>query len=375
MELGFPTASFLQVKQEVIAERNSLEREKAVWAAVRKPLDSAHAQAMDEQFAALFEKLGPIFPDNPAELRHMLQSLRDLVQQGASARLLGNDELGSYNLAMFIQQIPMRSGKEVLEMAAEIIRLTIVAGADLNAQKAYAGNGGAISLEWLCMYLAGGIGEERSLRSMDQYECCYKILPWIVEKEGSVNANKHLNPFIIFIACLRNSPATAALQEKVMLIMMYFGYAPYAPEAPYQPDSAFSRIAAINIKWLSLLFPYEEDYLQHYLHASQANLSKEMIHHLVNGFTSNNKGRKHFKAFFSIRPHWLLRAIISSSPEMIFRLVERNEKDLLTPFLKNFKAAMAILRDKNGNTLLHQAMQGKSRAFNTLRLLSDHLEK
>ncbi|HEY0609994.1 MAG TPA: hypothetical protein VGD35_10070 [Chitinophaga sp.] len=375
METGFPIASFLQVKQEVIADRNSLESEKAVWAAVRKSPDSAHLQSLDEQFKAVFEKLGPIFPDTPAELLHILQSLQDLVQQGASARLLGNDELGSYNLAMFIQQISMVTGKEALEIAAKIIRITIVAGADLNAQKAYAGNGGAISLEWLCLYLAGGIGDDRYLRNMDQYECCYKILPWIVEKEGSPNANKKLNPFIIFMGGLRNSPASVDLQEKVMLIMMYFGYAPSAPDALYQFDSSFNRMAAINVKWLTLLFPFEEDYLQHYLHALQTHLSKETIHHLMNSFTSSNKGRKHFKAFFSLRPHWLLKTIISSSPEMIFRLVARNEKELLAPFLKNCKPAMAALRDENGNTLLQQAMQGKSLASNTRRLLSDHLEK
>lgn len=375
MVAGFPIKSFLQIKQEVITDRNSLESEKAVWAAARKPLNSTHLQSLDEQFAAAFEKLGPVFPNTPATLQPILQSLQDLVQQGASARLLGNDELGSYNLAMLIQQISMTTGKEALEIAAKIVRLTIVAGADFNAQKAYAGNGGAISLEWLCLYLAGGIGEERNLRNMDQYECCYKILHWILEKEGSANANKKLNPFITFIACLRNSPATVELQEKVMLIMMYFGYSPYAADALYQSDSSFNRVAGINIKWLSLLFPYEEEHLQHYLHALQANFSKEMIPHLMNSFTSSSKGRKHFKAFFSFRPHWLLRTIISSSPEMIFRLVERNEKDLLAPFLKHFKPAMAALRDQNGNTLLHQAMQGKSRASNTLRLLSDHLEK
>ncbi|HEY1166119.1 MAG TPA: hypothetical protein VGE90_13150 [Chitinophaga sp.] len=375
MESGFPTTSFLEIKQEIIADRNSLESEKAVWAAVRKPLSSAHIQSLDEQFKEVFEKLGPVFPNTPAKLQPILQSLGDLVQQGASARLLGNDELGSYNLAMVIQQLSQITGKETLAIAAKIIRLTIVAGADLNTQKAYAGNGGAIGLEWLCLYLAGGIGEDRNLRSMDQYECCYKILPWILEKETSTHAEKQLNPFITFIACLRNSPDTAGLQEKVMLMMMYFGYASYAPGAIYQSDSSFNRVAAINIEWLTLLFPFEEEHLQHYLHAMQTHLSKEMIPHLVNSFTSSNKGRKHFKAFFSLRPHWLLRTIISTSPEMIFRLVARNERALLAPFLRHFKPAMAALRDEKGHTLLHQAMHGKGRASNTLRLLSEHLEK
>lgn len=202
MESGFPITSFLQIKQEIIADRNSLESEKVVWAAVRKPLSSTQIQSLDEQFKAVFETLGPVFPNTLAKLQPILQSLGDLVQRGASARLL-----------------------------------------------------------------------------------------------------------------------------------------------------------------------------QHYLHAMQTHLSKEMIPHLVNSFTSSNKGRKHFKAFFSLRPHWLLRTIISTSPETIFRLVARNEKELLAPFLKHFKPAMAALRDAKGHTLLHQAMQGKGRVSNTLRLLSDHLEK
>jgi ankyrin repeat protein len=89
----------------------------------------------------------------------------------------------------------------------------------------------------------------------------------------------------------------------------------------------------------------------------------------MNGFTSSNKTRKHFKAFFSIKAHWLLQYIIESMPEVIFGLVKRNEQDMLVPFLKNFKLAMISLRDANGNTLLHQAVLCRGLVENTIQLL------
>ena len=357
MELNFPMESFLQIKQELLSARNDLEKEKAIWAGVRNTLDNTQVNVLDEQFKAEFETLGNV---PSTGLQPILQSLRELVQKGAAATLLGTHELGTYNLAMLIQQIPGVMDKAGLEMLVEIIRLTIVAGADLNAQKAYAGNGGATSLEWVCLYLAGGVGGAGYIRNLDQYVCCYQIFPWLVE---------NINPFNTFMAGLRDSQEAADWQEKIMLAMMCDGFAPFTADDLYQSASFFSRVAAINIKWLSMLFPFEDDHVKHYLSILRPNVTAEVVKNLINGFTSNNKARKHFKAFFSMKPHWLLKFIIGSAPEIIFGLVKRNEQDLLIPFLKNFKPAMMELRDANGNTLLQHAALSRGVVENTIQLL------
>jgi len=362
MEMNFPMEAFLQTKQELLANRNDLEKEKAIWATVRKRLNETQANVLDEQFKAEFEKLGISFGNVPStSIQEILQSLKELVQQGAAATLLGNHELGTYNLAMLIQQISGVSDKASLEIIVEIIRLTIVAGAGLNAQKAYAGNGGATSLEWVCLYLARGVGDIGYLRSLDQYVCCYQIFFWLPERTASFNS---------FLANLRVSEEVADLQEKIMLAMMGDGCSPFTADDLYRSASFFSRIAAINIKWLTLLFPFEDDAIKHYLSVLQPNVTPEIAKNLINGFTSNNKARKHFKAFFSMKPHWLLKFIIGSAPEIIFGLVKRNEQDLLIPFLKNFKPAMMELRDAKGNTLLQHAALCRGVVENTIQLLS-----
>ena len=363
MELNFPMESFLQVKQELQSDRNDLDREKAAWLQVRSALDETRANLLDEQFKAAFEEMGRLFLGaEPVTLQPMLQTLQQLVQQGASASLLGNHELGTYNLAMFIKYIPEITDKTSLDMAVDMIWLTIIAGADLKAQKAYVGNGGALCVELVCEYLGRGIGEAMQVHSMEQYECCYKIFPWLV-------GNETLNAFNLFIACLRDSPEVADLQEKIMLTMMCLGFSPFTTDGIYQSASLFSRIAAIKVKWVTILFPFEDDRVKLYLSALQLNMTAEVVTNLINGFTSSNKTRKLFKAFFSMKPHWLLQYIIGSAPETIFSLVKRNEQDLLVPFLKNYKPAMIALKDANGNTLLHQAVLCRGLVENTIQLL------
>jgi hypothetical protein len=58
MELDFPMETFLQVKQEMLSDRQDLEREKAAWSQVRSTLDEAQANVLDEQFKVEFENLG-----------------------------------------------------------------------------------------------------------------------------------------------------------------------------------------------------------------------------------------------------------------------------------------------------------------------------
>ncbi len=54
---------------------------------------------------------------------------------------------------------------------------------------------------------------------------------------------------------------------------------------------------------------------------------------------------------------------------MIFGLVNRNEKELLVPFLKHYKQSLLQLRDAKGNSLLHEAAMSRSLSENTIQLL------
>jgi hypothetical protein len=345
--LDFPMESFLQIKREIISDRLELEKEKDQWATVRASLTKEEADRSDEQFRDEFEKISLDNPD------HTFLSLQTLVKKGASARLLGNYELGDYNLAMLIKDIPVIND---IDSAYKIIRITIIAGANLQLQKAYAGNGGSVSIEWLSLYLAG-----IELKNKQQYICCYKILSWITENDRY--------PFTLFIAHLREAEGMEDWQKKTMLKLMCLGYSPLLPDNVYQSASLFSHIAVINASWLTLLFPYEHDQLKQYLTILKANTTEEIVKHLINAFTSSNKTRKHFRAFFSLRPHWLLKFIVESVPEVLYNLVKRNEKELLIPFLKYFQPAMIKLRNEKGHSLLEHAMQSRGLMENTIQLL------
>lgn len=360
MELAFPVESFLQIKEEVISNRKDLEKEQSLWLSVRRSIKEEDVNQLDEQFKSTFEELGQLFLNaDLTGLENILASLQTLVQKGASAKLLGNDELGTYNLARLIKHIAMITNSSSLELTCKIIRITIVAGADLKAQKAYAGNGGSISIEWICLYLAVGIGREYYTLNPDQYECYYRIFCWIIEDQQEIDTD---NPFSVFLINLREAPEVLDIQEKIMLRMIYLKLSPF----PHGKLSWFNRI---NLKWISILFPYENDYIKPYLKVVKKDLNEEAVKGLINSCTSSNAGRKYFKTYFSLHPHWLLEFIIQSLPATIFDLVRRNEKDLLIPFLKHFKSAMINLKDENGNTLLHQAVAGRGLMENIIQLL------
>ncbi len=362
--------AFLQVKEEMLATRAALNKEKAAWQAVRSTLDEAAAHTLDEAFKAAFGQLdGLLRSVQASSLEEVLQTLRGLVQKGASARLLGNHELGAFNLAMLVKQLDNITGKEALELAGEIIRTTIAAGADLYAQKAYAGNGGSSSLEWLCLYLAGGVSSNSYLRDTDQYNCCYKVFPWIAGEEAITPVHvQDFYPFERFMGALRKSPEVEELQEQMILRWIALGCSPVVSDGHNRPFF-FNRLATLNVQWLTMLFPFEEEPLQAYLHQVKKYLDLPIAQSLLNGFTSNHKARKHFKAFFSGRPHWLLQWIIRSAPEIIFGLVKRNEQDMLAPFLKHFKRELAGLRNEEGHTLLQHALSTRRVTEHTLALL------
>jgi hypothetical protein len=364
-EHKFPMETFLRVQQEMLKEERKLKKDKSAWALVRNTVPEADHFELDEKFRAAFQSIGHLLMSNePKNLEPVKRSLKELIDQGASAATLDPNELGPYNLAMLIDNIAAVTDPVELDNVAEIIRMTIVAGADVTTHKTYVGNGGSVSIDWLCHYLGIGLTSTYKLKYRQQYECCYKIFPWIVNTpvEGS-------NPLNDFLISLKVNDAVTDLQEKVLLAMIGFGFSPYQKDAEREYDRFFTNMWALGERWVSLLFPYEEEVLKPYITAFVPNITYDIVRNIINSFTSNNKSRKFFRNYFSLRPHWLLKCIMENYPELIFDLVKRNEQDMLVPFLKNFKPGMLALKDEEGNTLLHQAAMSRGFIENTIQLL------
>jgi ankyrin repeat protein len=115
--------------------------------------------------------------------------------------------------------------------------------------------------------------------------------------------------------------------------------------------------------------PYRTEHTEQYVNTVVNDITPSTVEYLLNAFTSSNATRKHFRDLFSMQPHWLLQYIIHTTPAMIFGLVNRNEKELLVPFLKLHKQSLLQLRDEKGNTLLHEAAMSRSLTENTIQLL------
>lgn len=364
-EHKFPIEAFLQVQQEMLQEERKLKKDKAAWALIRNAVPEEDHFKLDEAFRAVFQSIGHLLMSNePKKLEPIKRSLKELIDQGASAATLDPHELGPYNIAMLIDNIPFVTDAVELDNIAEIIRMTIVAGADLTKHKTYVGNGGAVSIAWLCHYLGIGLTVDRKLKNRHQYECCYKIFPWIVSTPV-----ERLNPFNDLLISLRVCDNVTDLQEKVLLAMIGFRFSPYLKNEGWQYDRFFKHMWVLGERWISLLFPYEEEAVNPYINAFVPNITADICGKIINSFTSNNKSRKFFRNYFSLRPHWLLQCIMENYPELIFDLVKRNEQEMLMPFFKNYKQAILTLRDEKGNTLLHQAVMSRGFIENTIQLL------
>ena len=364
-EYKFPMETFLQVQQEMLEEERKLKKDKAAWALVRNAVPEADHFEPDEQFRAIFQRIGPLLMSNePKNLELLKRSLKELIDQGASAATLEPNELGPYNIAMLIDNITSVTDPVELDNVAEIIRMTVVAGANLATNKTYVGNGGAVSIDWLCHYLGTGLTSDWKLKNRQQYECCYRIFPWIV-----CTPVERSNPLNEFLINLKVSDEVTDLQEKVLLALIGLGFSPYLKDEQWQYDSFFSHIWLLGERWCSLLYPYEEEALKPYINAFVPNITTDIARKIINSFTNNNKSRKFFRNYFSLRPHWLLQSIIANYPELIFELVKRNEQEMLMPFLKNYKQAILTLRDEKGNSLLHQAAMSRGLIENTIQLL------
>ncbi|ACU60355.1 hypothetical protein [Chitinophaga pinensis] len=372
MEPEFPISTYITLQKELNTERASLEKEKADWNLVRATLSEAEAEELDNRFCTDIEYLiRTIYNPTAPPLLEYRNSLRALVKQGASARLMSTHELDGYNLAMFIKDIYRINGEEELDLAADIVRTTIIADADMEHQKAYVGNGGITSIEQVCAYLAIGVNWEFAKLTIEQYGFCYRIFPWLAQRQDPLISEhgEYNEPYHLFRRMLRSSPDVEDLQEKTLLRIMSLGWTPFSITDEWLSARAFAQVALANYRLLTMLIPYEREELQPYLDIARERINPVIVKYLLNAFTSDKKIRKHVRTFFSHRPHWLLKKILSETPETIFDLVRRNEQDLLIPFLKHYKQDIIALRNKDDQTLLQYAVKCRSTVENTIQLL------
>ncbi len=85
--MNFPVEKYNRVKQELVLARHEMEKEKRSWMNVRNALSPAARQELDQQFKIIFEQLSTTWRTSSAAGNS--QKLQELVQQGASAHLLG----------------------------------------------------------------------------------------------------------------------------------------------------------------------------------------------------------------------------------------------------------------------------------------------
>jgi len=380
----FPMGAFLAQGAAIQVHRQGFVREREAWKRARNGL--ADTGVVDEQFRVAFEGLRRLLrePCSPA-LVEAVEHLQSIVAQGGSAGSLGTHELGPFNLAMAIQEAEWITDEAVMALLGKVVRLTIVAGADLRAQKAYIGNGGCTSLEWLCLWLSGwgrrgeseregeGGDEEQGLgervKGTDGFY--YGIFADVLEGDmamGEDDRRRVSNALIDFLVTVRASGVPREWQETILLRLMAYRLSPVLGDNVYMSASFFKRIAVFNVRWLGILFPFEQEPLQGYINTVKADLTPGILRDLVNAFTSSAESRKYFKAFF-LQRHWLMEAVVETVPAVIFNLVKRNEQDILKPFLKHFRPALLGLRDADGNTLLHAAVAAPGLMKNMVTLL------
>lgn len=232
-----------------------------------------------------------------------------LLRKGASARLLETNELGSYNLAMLINDLAGITDREELDMAVEVIRLSIAAGADIIHQKEYAGNGGAPAIQFLCINLGRALTEMTKY----QYTCCYNLFPLIAAHSDRDELN-------IYLSYLSPHPEIKDMQDHLLVQMQELGW-----KLREEPDTWLFR--SLLQRDITILFKLDYH-----------SLNETGIQQLLNGFTSTPTARKVFRT----QAHKeMLKTIMERSPLAVFNLIKRNERDMLVPFLKHFKKEIA----------------------------------
>jgi hypothetical protein len=359
----FPFDLYTQVGQKIQQQKKTAALQKEKWQTIRTTLKEKEQTRLDNEFKKTFEQFQNFFYLIASDINpeSVLADLQKLVSQGASAKLLDNYELGKFNLATAIRfTIDLHEEKDLL-LAEEIICTTALVEADMVKQKAYAGNGGAPALYWLCEYLAQELdtGTFR-VNNVFQYRIFFRLFCFIYAcAPETLKAENYWMTYQYYIRP-SDSEEVASLQQEVLLWIIHSH--PTNTEDLWLYRQPFYCIPALiknnQEDWIPLFYPFPDPRIQAYLDFLQTCLRPEAHGKWLNGFKVTKQGRKFFQNYFSKEPHWLLSYTLQHCSESIGKLVQGQEMEMLEPFLKNYKTDMLALRDKKGNSLLHLAVQG-----------------
>jgi hypothetical protein len=342
--MKFPIQKYLTVKAELAAAKKILATEKAAWLAIREKVSDEETAELDDEFKMTFDRIG-ISNQRDEEAYNTLKALTD---KGASARTQDDYELGFHNLATFIDYVTYdETDKERIHWALKIIRLALAADASITTQRSYVGNGGAITIEILMGY---------KTHSMSQIS--YTILCWILHKDPE---RRIFQQFLVSLGRTAPSPMDDWF-EKAALALIAVGYCPFdrGMGHDYMSPGLFQN----TLRWLHIIFPYENEHIKDYISNLKSNVTKEHIEYFMGAVSSSAQNRKKFKEYFSLDRHWLMDYIISDTPEILFSLVKRNEREILMPFVKRYKTAMRALREEF-------LLAGKDASPKTVQLLTN----
>ena len=355
---SFPFSEFNQSGLDIQRQKKKATLLKEKWLERRNLLSLQQQKELDLEFKSTFETLRTFFhsasqSNNPEEV---LEHINELIDKGASAGQLDNYELGDFNFADAVKSLIGLVKKEDLILAEKIITTTLLAYPDLVNQRAYAGNGGAPTIYWLCEYLSKGLGEAAfEIKTDVQYGVFFRIFCSVTTSQPEAQDSE--NYWLVYQQSLRPSSTIRSMQMEVLLRLIHFGYEKQNPLN--YPLECFSCIPNLikteNFYWIPVFFPYPDPRISQYILFLENCYSIADIGKILNGFKTTKAGRKFFLEYFGNKTHSLLSSIIKASPECISKLVQGNESELLQPFLKNYKKELSSIKDKKGNNLLHSA--------------------
>lgn len=355
---SFPFSEFIQTGLDIQRQKKKATLLKEKWLESRDLLSLQQQKELDLEFKSTFETLRTFFysasqSNNPEEV---LDYLDELIDKGASAGLLDPYELGDFNLADAVKSLIDITKKEDLLLAEKIITTVLLASPDLVNQLAYAGNGGAPTLYWLCEYLSKGIGEGVfEIKTEVQYGVFFRIFCTVTTFQPETQEPK--NYWLIYQQSLKPDPIIGSMQMEVLLRLIHFGYE--KPNLLNYPFECFICIPQLikteNFDWIPVFFPYSDQRISQYYQFLENCYSIADVGKILNGFKTTKAGRKFFLEYFGNKPHSLLSAIINRSPECISKLVQGNESELIQPFLKHYKKELCSIKDTKGNNLVHSA--------------------
>ncbi|WP_372367667.1 hypothetical protein [Candidatus Uabimicrobium sp. HlEnr_7] len=358
----FPTCLWEEVQHENTNVYSLLESFQEYQRNTRSQLSLSAIEGLDKAFKDEFEKLESFFWRSKIHnlfdiASEVFNSLRELVKIGASAELLDKNELGNFNVAKAIKSLPDFTQQQDLDLANEIIWLTVQAGSLLLEQKAYAGNGGSSAIYWLIDNMH--ITTEHPLQQQIHEYSYQMICLMFVSNIGIPVAECD----ILLSILLRNNNVQLDEHKKIAMriVNIITGFYCFSLSA-----ILIDVVKCKNWEMIPILLP-DTSHMKNAVQIIKASILEKDIVDIINAFTLSKSGRNIFKTQFSY--HWLSSLVVKNYPNVLFQLVKRREKTILETFSKKHRLQLVNLKDKEGNTLLHIATQTHGKMENTIKML------